>query len=176
MKSVELIETPKNQYFEGRKYHRENNSGYYVDSKTRTRLHVAVWTHNFGPVPHGCHIHHVDNNPANNDISNLVCLTARDHARIHAAMTPYDKQCEAMARAREKAPEWHKSEEGREWHAIHYTMIADKLRQEKEFTCIVCEDKYVAINNGSNKFCSAKCKNEYWKLKKKQKREAKKAS
>ena len=37
-------------------------------------------------IPKGWVVHHCDENPYNNDFSNLVLLTVADHARLHAAL------------------------------------------------------------------------------------------
>jgi len=37
-----------------------------------------------GPIEPGMHIHHLDNDPSNNDPSNLVALTPVEHRRVHA--------------------------------------------------------------------------------------------
>jgi len=42
-----------------------------------------LWIINNGPIPKGHDIHHKDENPSNNDISNLICLTKIEHRRIH---------------------------------------------------------------------------------------------
>lgn len=37
-------------------------------------------------IPRGWCVHHCDENPHNNDLSNLVLLTLRDHTRLHHAL------------------------------------------------------------------------------------------
>jgi hypothetical protein len=37
----------------------------------------------YGKIPKGYHIHHIDGNPFNNDISNLQCVSAEEHTKIH---------------------------------------------------------------------------------------------
>lgn len=46
--------------------------------------HVWEWE-NFmeTPKPIGCHIHHFDSNPRNNDILNLFCMTSGEHTIYH---------------------------------------------------------------------------------------------
>jgi hypothetical protein len=42
-----------------------------------------IYEDHFGKIPDGYHIHHIDGNPLNNDISNLQCLSPEDHKNIH---------------------------------------------------------------------------------------------
>lgn len=69
----------------GKKYAREEATGYYVcTSGSRRRLHIAIWEHEHGmDVPPGCVIHHLDWNKNNNVPENLVCLTVEEHERVH---------------------------------------------------------------------------------------------
>ena len=83
-------------------------------------LHRAVWEFNNGPIPNEWHIHHKDGNPDNNDISNLECISPEEHYARHAeerrARSTTPEHLERLARIRDKASEWHRSEEGRAWH------------------------------------------------------------
>ena len=45
--------------------------------------HRKIWEDNYGPIPDGMHIHHIDKNKLNNDISNLQLVTPEEHAKIH---------------------------------------------------------------------------------------------
>lgn len=69
----------------GKKYAREEATGYYVcTSGSRRRLHIVMWEQKYGrEVPPGCVIHHLDWNKANNTVENLVCLTVEEHERVH---------------------------------------------------------------------------------------------
>ena len=69
----------------GKKYAQDKKTGYYVcTSGERKRLHVAMWEAKYGrEVPEGCVIHHLDWNKSNNTVENLVCLTIREHERVH---------------------------------------------------------------------------------------------
>ena len=47
-----------------------------------------IWEDHFGPIPldekgRSYHIHHIDGNRLNNDISNLSCISAQEHYDIH---------------------------------------------------------------------------------------------
>lgn len=46
-------------------------------------LHREVWEYYKGSIPDGFEIHHKDFNRLNNDISNLECLSKKDHCLRH---------------------------------------------------------------------------------------------
>ncbi len=66
--------------------------------------HSVVMCEHLGitEIPAGYAVHHIDHNPLNNDISNLVMLTNGDHSRLHAAerATTIPKGSRAKAKAR----------------------------------------------------------------------------
>jgi hypothetical protein len=45
--------------------------------------HRKVYESCYGKIPKGFHIHHIDKNPLNNNIENLICITEEDHKNIH---------------------------------------------------------------------------------------------
>ena len=52
--------------------------------KQRRKLaHRWEWEQANGPIPDGYEIHHVDHDPLNNDLSNLLCVTAEWHDDYH---------------------------------------------------------------------------------------------
>ena len=59
-----------------------------VESGNMSKLHKnnnyrKIYEYHFGEIPNGYHIHHIDGNALNNDISNLVCISAEEHTKIH---------------------------------------------------------------------------------------------
>lgn len=71
-------------------------------------------------IPKGMVIHHVDGNRDNNDISNLVMITKKEHAKIHGfgkthTKEQHKKQSETMRRRfkedRTLHPLWSRSKE-----------------------------------------------------------------
>lgn len=51
-------------------------------------IYRKIWQSNFGPIPkdefgRSYHIHHIDGNRKNNDISNLKCVSIQEHYNIH---------------------------------------------------------------------------------------------
>lgn len=48
-----------------------------------TPYHRYVWELNFGTIPKGYVIHHIDEDKSNNDISNLQMMTRAEHIILH---------------------------------------------------------------------------------------------
>jgi hypothetical protein len=57
---------------------------------SRTHLHRAIWEDNFGPIPTGYIVHHIDGDIHNNCIDNLRCMTMGDHTKLHMALLKRD--------------------------------------------------------------------------------------
>ena len=63
--------------FDGLSFRRDKRTGYFLNAKTHKRLHVYVWEYyNGSEVPKGYHVHHKDFNKGNNEIENLVLMSA----------------------------------------------------------------------------------------------------
>lgn len=158
---------PREVVFNGETYVRNPKSRYYFKRTTRNserrgakQLHRAVWEFYNGPVPDGCHIHHIDGDIDNNDISNLECISPTEHLSMHGKRNMEDpefrrKALETLDAAREKAAEWHHSEEGREWHVRHTEESLAKAWEKVERTCEVCGKKYMATKRSH--YCSPRC-------------------
>lgn len=153
--------------FNGDTYIRNPKSRYYFKHTTRNserkgarQLHRAVWEFYNGPIPDGCHIHHIDGDIDNNDISNLECITAAEHLSMHGRKNYQDpefrrKALENLDAVRGKAAEWHSSQEGIEWHRQHTAESLAKTWDKVECTCEVCGKKYIATKRSH--YCSQKC-------------------
>lgn len=71
-----------------------DNKGYYTVTRphwmqgksVRAFEHHVIWLafHKLTKLPLGCCIHHIDLNPSNNAISNLVLMTTSEHTALHA--------------------------------------------------------------------------------------------
>ncbi len=58
----------------------------YTKAKTRYRpKHHIIWENINGEIPHGHVVIFKDNNPLNSDISNLVCMSKREHLYVNKA-------------------------------------------------------------------------------------------
>lgn len=155
--------------FDGHMFKRDNKTGYFLSAKEingrRKRLHIYIWEYYNGDVPKGYHVHHIDHDKNNNEIDNLMLITAKEHASLHGNSWSEERRDKQLKILREKAiPEavkWHKSEESTEWHKKHYEATKEKLHEKSEFVCDNCGKKFVAEVTGKNRFCSNKCKSMY---------------
>lgn len=75
--------------FKGRKYFKRKN-GYYESKRPCVQLHRDIYEYYYGLIPQGYVIHHIDNNPSNNNIENLQLMLWGEHARqIMINSNPY---------------------------------------------------------------------------------------
>lgn len=124
------------------------------------QLHVEVWkvTNGKDEVPPGYVVHHVDLDPLNNDPANLVCVTRKEHARLHEADSDRDSPewLAHLASIRPLAAEWHRSEEGRAWHSLHGrgTWVG---RERTTRTCEECGRQYMVAFADRARCCSSAC-------------------
>jgi hypothetical protein len=122
-------------------------------------LHREVWKDARGPIPVGCEIHHRDDDPDNNRLENLECLTVAEHRRVHATMGSFStpRVRANLERIRPLASEWHRSEEGRAWHREHGRKVM-AVRSRVEKACEHCGQPFTTIHKGMARFCSGRCR------------------
>lgn len=124
-------------------------------------LHRQIWRDANGPIPKGCHIHHIDGNPLNNHISNLQCVTVKAHRAHHSAEATAEQlkaMRENLERIRPLASQWHKSEAGKEWgKAISVAYWAQ--RKPVIHVCDHCGESFESLAQTSRiRFCSNRCR------------------
>ena len=121
-------------------------------------LHRAVWVDAHGDIPKGFHIHHVDENPLNNSIENLQCLSPKDHSRVHpgaaASLRQTDEWKRHLDTIRPLAKKWHASAEGVEWHRQNSKKYWEGA-VPPVVKCVVCGKKSQRFMQA--KYCSRKC-------------------
>lgn len=142
----------------------ETKQGYFLGSVNgrAKRLHIYVWEKYNGAIPKGYHVHHIDGNKSNNDISNLELMKAHEHISLHSS-TPENRAAarENMKTVMKYAIAWHKSKAGREWHREHAkSQLAVQLGKKIKLTCGFCGKEYEtpAFCRNRSRFCSENCK------------------
>lgn len=156
---------------DGMRFMRDKRTGYYLASRptkgeTRERLHTYVYRTRVGEIPSGFQVHHIDCDKDNNEPSNLKALSESEHHRLHADAMSDEERAERKRRLIEKAvpkaAEWHRSEEGREWHREHGREVAASLAPRR-FTCDNCGAEFLskALRSKGHRFCSNRCKSAY---------------
>lgn len=154
-----IVLDPLTQYFDGGLYRMWPSEKYL--SRGGRRLHREVWKTAFGPIPKGCHIHHRDGDTFNNQLENLECMDASEHlAESRAKRTEGDGWFSDSAR--ERAADWHRSEEGRLWHRQHAQRAKSWTKWKREPKdcpqCGVRFDALVRKSGASQIYCSSVCK------------------
>lgn len=133
--------------------------GLYYQRKGK-RLHRTVWEYHNGEIPDGYHVHHIDEDRSNNQISNLKLVEASDHLSGHMRKPErIAKSRKDVRKAIEKAPEWHKSDAGQDWHSTHakeYWANAPMIT----YTCSFCGKEYQTknVSHKGNHFCNKNCR------------------
>lgn len=148
------------QYFDGGLYRLWPSKKYY--SRGGKTLHRAVWTLAFGPIPPGCHIHHRDSDHANHGLENMECLPSGEHLRLSWAEHAAHREVHFTPGARDRAAEWHRSEEGRLWHRRHAERGKSWTKWKREDrACEHCGATFnglVRKSGNSQRFCTRVCK------------------
>ncbi|MCA9334175.1 HNH endonuclease [Candidatus Saccharibacteria bacterium] len=125
------------------------------------RLHREIFKDFHGEIPAGYEVHHKDENPLNNDPSNLECLSYLAHNELHkATYTEQERRQRGewfKRKVQPKAVNWHKSAEGRAWHVEHGKQTWDE-RGLAQYACEYCDQPFESKKRGQVKYCSNKCR------------------
>lgn len=124
-------------------------------------LHRQIWREHHGEIPEGYHIHHLDDNPLNNDIENLECIPNGEHQKLHAQLWSEERLTKARehmlskvipAAAKRIIPE----SELQQRSENSKRMWADA--SPKQQICEYCGKEFEAPPFGVAKYCSGNCK------------------
>ena len=135
--------------YNGKRYTRFGN--YFRSS--RKFLHRAIWEDSNGAIPDGYHIHHIDGDRENNDLSNLEAKDGRAHISEHQRGHTRRPNAAIAAQAI-----WRSTAEGKEFLRQSGLRNQHFMRKDAEFVCDCCKKSFVARANGENRFCSNACK------------------
>lgn len=134
----------------------------------KSRLHTDVWRFYRGEIPDGYEVDHIDGNTSNNSISNLQLLSIAEHKAKHAEdsarrgrMLWDQRSPECKKRMHDSAAEWHRSEEGRQWHSEHAKRCAALVPMCTK-RCEICDKEYAVKKTmfSWSRFCGINCKSE----------------
>ena len=155
------------QEFNGLIFHQFKDTGYFrcFKNKKVILMHRYVWEYYNGPIPEDYDVHHIDGDPANNDISNLELREKHEHRRFHARDITDEqrewKRQHMLNTVIPKATEWHKSEAGHEWHKQQIRKQHENGVFKRELICTQCGKTFIGEKNGEHSFCSGACKSKY---------------
>jgi len=125
--------------------------------KNTQAIHQRVWRYNYGEVPKGYEIHHIDHDKTNNDISNLQLMTRGEHQAHHNPKGSTRKKlqtfvCEVC---------------GKEYQAYKCgsnrfcsSLCRSRYRQQNETfskTCPQCGKKFETYRSNNATYCSHAC-------------------
>ena len=158
----------KHQEFNGITFYQTTENDYFRHSVNGTTIlmHRYVWEFYNCKIPKGYHVHHIDGDKSNNDISNLQLLKGVEHWSLHGKiLTDAErdwKRQNVVEKAVPKAIDWHKSAEGLEWHRKQVEFRKDN-RTERKCVCEECGKEFIIFSNKNRKFCSDACKARMWR-------------
>ena len=160
------MEEVEKVYYKGCQFRVQSSGRYFqsVDRYAKHRLlHRRVWADHYGEIPDGHHIHHKDGNWRNNNIENLECVDGIEHRREHMKKNMQNPEYKANAlkalnKAQEKAKEWHRSPEGRQWHREHAAKTLWINKEKKILKCENCKNDFEAYRDNVARFCSKNCR------------------
>ena len=153
-KSLEFVD------YNGERFYIQYSGRYYSARSGKIRLlHRRVWSDVNGEIREGHHVHHIDGNWRNNDISNLELVDAKKH-QAHHLRERMENNPEVFAESRKlawaAATVWHRSDEGRDWHKGHGVRVWES-REPTKATCSVCSTEYETFFSSRSRFCSRSC-------------------
>ncbi len=123
-----------------------------------SNLHRDLWQEASGPIPEGWHVHHIDGDTFNNNLSNLFAMDGSEHISMHTRELIQAGALKPPSRAAlERAAEWHRSDAGREWHRAH-GKNSWANREWHARNCDECGQEYHTPYPTRSKFCHANCK------------------
>lgn len=155
---AEVVEYRGNRY---RRYpdskHKHHRNYFHATEPRRGFLHRHIWEDNFGPIPDGFDVHHRSEDTTDNSPGNLECISKLEHRRKHRMQgETLERQKRHLDRVRDRAAEWHASDEGREWHRQNSNaMWEDRPTVQK--VCECCGQTYNTFFPARANFCGKSC-------------------
>lgn len=147
--------------------------GYYQNKRAPGRmLHRAIWLAHVGPIPMGWHVHHRNEDRADNRLENLEALSPADHAAIHdrrlPALTPEERGARTRTMWAERTERLVACPCGAEFTSVgmrarycsgrceRIAQGRDPDKGTKRFDCEHCGVGFMASRRA--RFCSHRCR------------------
>ena len=160
------------QNFNGKEYRLYPKERYFKSH--RYYMHHDVWKYFNGQIPKGYHVHHKDGSSWNNNIQNLELIEANKHLSFHSKqrlINNPDHKKRFIENGIIAAKEWHKSNEGLQWHKEHAKRCNFGHFDYGTDQCIVCGKDYKRRTKHA-KFCHPNCKAKHLRQRRKLERES----
>ncbi len=162
---MENMIPPQNIKYRGKGYKLQKNGRYYASHNPKAEyrlLHRQIWADAHGRIPEGKHIHHIDGNPLNNNISNLELADPVEHRRQHMVARLKDpeyakKHKKAFDEARQRNIIWQQTAEGKEERRKSTLNAWVARKKDKECECSVCRKTFFSWDKNT-KYCSKSCR------------------
>ncbi len=159
--------------FNGLRFHRNPFSKHlqyknyfwaYKDEKALL-LHRCIWEKFKGPIPKGHIVHHVDENPLNNSLSNLDCIPLPNHISLHANDSKRLARCRETIKIAQKVAQESGCQQTAEARK-NYSVAAKKRNQSyplRKIQCVECGDIYETRFPGFTQHCKKQmCRIKDW--------------
>jgi hypothetical protein len=149
------------QEFNGKTYYLYDNERYF--SRGTNRLHRVVWEYHNGFIPKGYHIHHVDGDTTNNNISNLQLMEQSKHLSFEGKKRIKENRewfwKEFHSKGIEAAKEWQKTEESKKLKSKNSKQAWENGKYKTTtMICEVCGKEYETYKPKKSKYCHQNCK------------------
>lgn len=122
-------------------------------------LHQAVWTYYNGEIPPGYEIHHIDVNPHNNEISNLLCVSRSEHMKIHQKLRRKKFICDNCGKEIFKSPSKHTAHHFCDsvCEQTFWRKRGGYPRSQETRNCVVCGNEFTCRKSRATQTCSNSC-------------------
>lgn len=157
--------------FHGRAFYRDKR-GYYVSQprageQTTLLAHRWIWENEVGPIPEGWVVHHINHNPSDNRLENLLPMSWEAHSEYHSQLEENRASAAALLAEHARAgwERWRKSPEGEaELRDRMASTMARLNQQHEDMVCSYCGVTYQRkawVWKRETSFCSPNCQNQY---------------
>ena len=162
---VEIIDD-RHQKFLGMTFSADCKEHYRLN----VNLHRLVWMYFYGEIPNDYAVHHIDENPHNNDISNLLALSHADHNRLHMKKLgtwTFPKK-NRISVCKFCGKEFLTDHSNQKFCSQSCRNKQERVKNREDRTCVICGKTFNAYKNDKTVTCSPSCSGKLRRSKRKQ--------